>query len=76
MSADLILGSIWPPMLAHVFCNLMGFPNPGYALQQNPEGRGRECLSKEVWILADFIAGIMTAYVVGIVAFVVGLRRL
>lgn len=35
-------GSIWPPVLAHVFCNMMGFPNPGYAMQQFPDERGRE----------------------------------
>ncbi|GHJ90331.1 hypothetical protein NliqN6_6733 [Naganishia liquefaciens] len=53
-------GSIWPPMLAHVFCNMMGFPNPGYAMQQFPEKSGRIALT----------------YVAGIVAFVVGLRQL
>ncbi|KAJ9099271.1 hypothetical protein QFC21_004152 [Naganishia friedmannii] len=35
-------GSIWPPMIAHVFCNMMGFPNPSYTLQENPGHKGRE----------------------------------
>ena len=36
-------------MLAHVFCNMMGFPNPGYAMQQFPEKRGREyCVKRDV----------------------------
>jgi prenyl protein peptidase len=38
-------GSVLSPFVAHVFCNIMGLPNPVEAARQYPKRRWRECLT-------------------------------
>ncbi|CAO1621905.1 unnamed protein product [Sympodiomycopsis kandeliae] len=53
-------GSIVPPLLSHVFCNIMGFPNPGHAIQYFPDKRWH----------------IYGTYLLGIVGFCCGINYL
>ncbi|KAG8214812.1 CAAX protease self-immunity-domain-containing protein, partial [Butyriboletus roseoflavus] len=47
-------GSIFPPITAHIFCNIMGVPHPGHDINQRPDRK----------------LAIVIAYLMGIVAFV------
>ena len=37
-------GSILPPFSAHVFCNIMGLPDPVYEVQRHPRKKNSTCL--------------------------------
>lgn len=37
-------GSILPPLVAHVYCNIMGLPNPIEASKQYPKRKWRKCV--------------------------------
>ncbi|KAF9476205.1 Abi-domain-containing protein [Pholiota conissans] len=52
-------GSILPPITAHMFCNIMGFPDIGTELRRFPKWR----------------RAIITAYVLGIAGFIYTLNR-
>ncbi|KAI6123947.1 hypothetical protein EV401DRAFT_2056027 [Pisolithus croceorrhizus] len=52
-------GSVFPPIAAHVFCNVMGVPQPGYDIGQRPDRK----------------LAIILAYLSGIVAFAYVLPR-
>ncbi|KAN0087830.1 CAAX protease self-immunity domain containing protein [Tylopilus felleus] len=47
-------GSIFPPITAHIFCNVMGVPQPGYDISERPDRK----------------LAILIAYFVGIAGFV------
>ena len=36
-------GTVLSPLVAHIYCNTMGLPNPVEAAQQYPKRRWREC---------------------------------
>ncbi|KAI6041423.1 CAAX protease self-immunity-domain-containing protein [Pisolithus marmoratus] len=52
-------GSVFPPIAAHVFCNVMGVPQPGYDIGQRPDRK----------------LAIVLAYLSGIFLFVYVLQR-
>ncbi|KAL4070050.1 CAAX protease self-immunity-domain-containing protein [Scleroderma yunnanense] len=52
-------GSIFPPIVAHVFCNVMGVPQPGYEISQRPDRK----------------LAIILAYFVGIIGFMSVLEK-
>ncbi|KAG9315518.1 CAAX protease self-immunity-domain-containing protein, partial [Chiua virens] len=52
-------GSIFPPISAHIFCNIMGVPRSGYDVSERPDRK----------------LAITAAYVVGIVGFMAVLGR-
>lgn len=52
-------GSVFPPIAAHVFCNVMGVPQPGYDIGQRPDRK----------------LAIILAYLSGIFSFVYVLQR-
>ncbi|KIJ60308.1 hypothetical protein HYDPIDRAFT_117404 [Hydnomerulius pinastri MD-312] len=52
-------GSVYPPIVAHIFCNIMGVPQPGYEISQRPDRR----------------LAIIVAYLIGISGFVFVLPR-
>ena len=35
-------GSVWAPLSAHVFCNVMGLPSPASAAERHPKSSGRK----------------------------------
>lgn len=51
-------GSVFPSITAHVFCNVMGLPQPGYEMRERPDRK----------------LGIVVAYVAGVVGFVCVLK--
>ncbi|KAF9234688.1 CAAX protease self-immunity-domain-containing protein [Melanogaster broomeanus] len=52
-------GSVLAPITAHIFCNIMGVPQPGYDISQRPDRK----------------LAIITAYFLGIFGFVFVLKR-
>ena len=36
-------GSIFPPITAHIFCNIMGIPQPGSDINERPDRKLGEC---------------------------------
>jgi hypothetical protein len=40
------LGSILPSIASHIFCNVMGFPDPVGAIESFPPMKGRESLDR------------------------------
>lgn len=67
-------GSVYPPLMSHVFCNFMGLPDLGNEVKVFP----RRKLSKWIWLeqksmLID--ADLICIYVLGIAGYVYGLRN-
>ncbi|KAI9462980.1 CAAX protease self-immunity-domain-containing protein [Boletus coccyginus] len=50
-------GSIFPPITAHIFCNVMGIPQPGYDISERPDRK----------------LAIVIAYLTGMIGFVYAL---
>ncbi|KAL1409611.1 CAAX prenyl protease [Vanrija albida] len=53
-------GSVYPSIVSHIFCNLMGLPAPSATIQDHPKKK----------------KSIIAAYLVGIAGFIYGIRKL
>ncbi|KAH7885150.1 CAAX protease self-immunity-domain-containing protein [Phlebopus sp. FC_14] len=60
-------GSIFPPIVAHMFCNIMGVPQPSYEIRQRPD--------RKLGVFHFIRSSIVIAYLAGIIGFVFLLPR-
>ena len=76
--------SVFPPIAAHVFCNLMGVPHYSSEVQWHPEKRQRTCqlflffffsaADEHTFFFFLFSTEIRAMYVMGIVAYILTMR--
>lgn len=81
------LDSVMPAIASHVFCNIMGFPDPMGAIESFPSMKGREFAvsfrfgvkgtgADSAYYMPGGMVAIIGSYLAGIVGFVYGLRQL
>lgn len=68
-------GSVFPPITAHSFCNVMGLPQLNTEVQRWPQKRFGMYLSPMFMICSDFLLcstsiAIIAAYLIGIAGFI------
>lgn len=72
-------GSVIPPTIAHIYCNLMGVYLPTSAVSRHPRKKTRKCMSEQQHMYSSQTnpdAVIWASYLAGIVGFGYGLTRL
>lgn len=71
-------GSLLPPILSHIFCNVMGFPQLGESLHDFPARKwGRDCFIHRAWgvelewslMTPLIITVLLGTYALGVVAY-------
>lgn len=64
-------GSVLPPLVSHIFCNMMGIYGPGTASRRHPGHKLCELMTR-----STLTAAISLTYLAGIAGFMWGLTKL